>query len=74
LFIKARAADESPGGTAWGGRLFWLKAAYLGVIAQSAITTLGAWDNDVVLTLLIVGFASALAGREKAVSPGLFQS
>ena len=44
-------------------RLFWLKTAYVGVIAQSVVNTLGAWDNDVVLTLLFAGFAGMVAVR-----------
>jgi hypothetical protein len=45
-------------------RLFWLKLAYLAVMLQSMLSTLGAWDNDVVLTLLMAGFASFVAVRE----------
>jgi hypothetical protein len=45
-----------------------MKVAYLGVILQAAISTLGSWDNDVVLTLLLVGFAGVLAGRDRATA------
>jgi len=69
FFIVPRAPRESPGGIAWGSRLLWLKAAYLGVIVQAAISTLGSWDNDVVLTLLLVGFAAVLAGRDRPTAP-----
>lgn len=41
-------------------RLFWLKIAYFGLVAQSVVSTLGAWDNDVVVTILIAGFAAFL--------------
>jgi hypothetical protein len=38
---------------------------------QSMLSTLGAWDNDVVLTLLMAGFASFVASRgpEAVVTP-----
>ena len=62
--IVGRAPDERSDGVARGSRLFWLKVAYLGLIVQAAISTLGSWDNDVVLTLLLVGFASVLMGRD----------
>ena len=48
--------------------LFWLKVAYVGLVLQSLLSTLGAWDNDVVTTILIAGFASVLASREDAPS------
>jgi hypothetical protein len=69
LFIQAPAHEHSAAGLDWGSPLFWLKAAYLGLILQAAITTIGAWDNDVVLTMLIVGFASVLVDREESSVP-----
>jgi len=52
-------------------RLFWLKLAYVALMLQSILSTLGAWDNDVVLTLLMAGFASFVASRgpEAVVTP-----
>ena len=40
--------------------LFWLKMAYLGFVLHAVLSTLGTWDNDVVVTILMAGFASVL--------------
>jgi len=54
FFARARTAE--------GARfLFWLKWAYAAVVVQSMLSTLGAWDNDVVMTVLMVGFAGHLS-------------
>ncbi len=39
-------------------RMYWLKMAYLFVVLQSVLNALGSWDNDVVLTVIMAGFAS----------------
>lgn len=70
LWIPDQAVHARPAAIAWGSRLFWLKTAYLAVVLQAAVATLGAWDNDVVLTLLLVGFASVMADRERTAAVG----
>ena len=38
--------------------LFWIKAAYLFILLQSALSNLGTWDNDVAITLIMAGLAA----------------
>jgi hypothetical protein len=70
LYLLAWPLTLSPRGDSDAvRRLFWLKVAYVGVVLQSVLSTLGAWDNDVVMTILMAGFAGALAYRPAAL-PG----
>lgn len=67
LFLVPRHAHDGSHVDA-ARSLFWLKVAYLGLVLQAMLSTLGAWDNDVVMTILIAGFADVLASREHAPS------
>jgi len=46
--------------------LFWLKCAYLAIVMQSALNTLGAWDNGPATTAIMCGFAGYLARSSPA--------
>ncbi len=61
------AGAEADGDLDTRHRLFWLKMAYLAVVVQACISTLGAWDNDPAITVLMVGFAGLL-GASRANS------
>lgn len=39
-------------------QFFWSRMAYLFVVLQAAVSTLGAWDHDVMFTVLLAGMAA----------------
>lgn len=42
---------------------YWVRLAYLAILLQSIISTLGAWDNDVTMTLIAAGLATGVVAR-----------